>query len=147
MAPVDHVPDFPPRPDDPLSAPFWAAAARGVVALPGCPACGRWSWYPLDGCPCGHDGELAWHDLPGTGRIFTFTRVERAFLPTGGEPPYTLVLVELDGAPGPRMVSVLVGEGCADPRIGADVRLAPTRLDTHTLPTFELVGPTRGADG
>lgn len=138
---LDHVPDFPPPPDDPLLGPFWEAAARGVVALPRCASCSRWSWYPLDGCPCGHDGDLEWVDLPGTGHIFSFTRVERGFLPSGGEPPYTVVLVDLDGAPGPRMVSVLVGDGSADPRIGAAVRLEPTRFDTHTLPTFELAGP------
>jgi uncharacterized protein len=139
---ADHVPEFAPPPDDPLLAPFWEAAGRGVVALPRCAVCHRWSWYPLDGCPCGHDGDLEWRDLPGTGRIFTFTRVERAFLPSGGEPPYTLVLVELDGAPGPRLVTVLVGEGSAEPQVGAAVRLAPTRFATHTLPTVELAGPT-----
>jgi uncharacterized protein len=138
---ADHVPEFPPYTDDPAYAPFWAAAAAGRIALPACPACGVFQWYPLPGRPCGHPGPLEWRDLAGTGTIFTFTRVERAFLPAGGEPPYTVVFVELDGAPGPRLVSVLVGDGSATPAIGDRVRLSPTRTATHTLPTFALAGP------
>jgi uncharacterized OB-fold protein len=137
---VDHVPDFEPSLDDPLLAPFWQAAARGKVALPACPTCGAWQWYPLPGRPCGHLEDLEWRDLAGTGTIFTFTRVERGFLPSGGEAPYTLVLVELDGAPGPRLVSVLVGPGSVSPAIGDRVQLSPTTLATHTLPTFALMG-------
>jgi uncharacterized OB-fold protein len=136
----DAVPNFPPA-DEPLLAPFWAATARGAVALPRCPGCGEWQWYPLDGCPCGRVGAPEWTELPGTGHIHTFTRVERAFLPFGGEPPYTVVLVDLDGAPGPRLVTVLTGAGSANPAIGARVRLAPTRFESHTLPTVALAGP------
>lgn len=135
---TDHVPEFAPQVDDPLYAPFWAAAQAGKVALPACPDCGVFQWYPLAGRPCGHTGPLEWRVLPGTGTIFSFTRVERAFLPSGGEPPYTVVLVELDGAPGPRLVSVLVGDGSDAPAIGDQVRLSPTRFATHTLPTFAL---------
>jgi uncharacterized protein len=135
---TDHVPEFAPYTDDPLYAPFWEAASAGKVALPACPDCGVFQWYPLAGRRCGHTGPLEWRDLAGTGTIFSFTRVERAFLPSGGEPPYTVVLVELDGAPGPRLVSVLVGDGSDAPAIGDRVRLSPTRFATHTLPTFAL---------
>jgi uncharacterized OB-fold protein len=78
--------------------------------------------------------------VPTEGKIFTYTRVERAFLPYGGEPPYTLALVELDGVDGPRLVTVLVGPGSDEPAIGDRVRLSPTVFETHTLPTFELTG-------
>jgi uncharacterized protein len=137
---TDHVPEFAPYLDDPTYSPFWAAAERGQIALPACPVCGVFQWYPLPGRPCGHTGPLEWRDLPGTGTIFTFSRVERAFLPSGGEPPYTVIFVELDGAPGPRLVTVLVGDGSATPAIGDRVVLAPTRTATHTLPTFALAG-------
>jgi len=144
---TDHVPEFAPYLDDPTYSPFWAAAERGRIALPACPVCGVFQWYPLPGRPCGHAGPLEWRDLPGTGTIFTFTRVERAFLPSGGAPPYTVVFVELDGAPGPRLVTVLVGEGSATPAIGDRVRLAPTRTATHTLPTFALAAGPDPAQG
>ncbi|HTZ29180.1 MAG TPA: zinc ribbon domain-containing protein, partial [Streptosporangiaceae bacterium] len=84
---TDHVPEFAPYTDDPLYAPFWQAAEAGKLALPACPDCGVFQWYPLAGRRCGHTGPLEWRELPGTGTIFSFTRVERAFLPSGGEPP------------------------------------------------------------
>lgn len=133
------VPNFAPSVDHALSAPYWAAAAEGRLALPACSVCGAWQWYPVAGLPCHPEATREWKPVAGEGTIFTFTRVERAFLPEGGDPPYTLVLVDLDGVAGPRIVTVLVGPGSDDPAIGDRVRLAPTRFETHTLPTFELV--------
>lgn len=134
---MSPVPDFAPY-EHPSTAPFWAATAEGGMSLPCCTVCGCWQWYPSAGSPC-HPGHVTeWRAVPGQGVIYTFTRVERAFLPAGGEPPYTLALVELDGVDGARVVTVLVGPGSEDPAIGDRVRLSPTRLATHTLPTFEL---------
>jgi uncharacterized OB-fold protein len=138
---TDPVPDWAPDLDDGRTAPFWSAAEAGRVDLPACPVCGQWQWYPLEGLTCHPDASAEWRTVPGEGRVFTFTRVERGFLPRGGTPPYTVAFVELDGVPGVRLVTVLVGAGSDDPAIGDRVRLAPTRLETHTLPTFELVGP------
>jgi uncharacterized OB-fold protein len=92
----------------------------------------------LPGLPCHPERRAEWRPVPREGVIYTFTRVHRAFLPAGGDPPYTVALVELDGVPGVRLLTVLVGPGNEDPAIGDRVRLAPTRFDTHTLPTFEL---------
>lgn len=135
---VAGVPNFPPPQDVPELDGFWDAVERGCIALPACPTCGAWQWYPLAGRPCGHPGELEWRDLGGHGTIFTFTRVERSFLPSGSNPPYTVALVELDEAPGVRLVTVLVGPGSVDPVIGSRVTLSPTEFETHTLPTFSL---------
>jgi uncharacterized OB-fold protein len=133
------VPNFAPAVEWPQTAPFWNAAAEGRLTLPACSVCGAWQWYPVAGLPCHPDASHEWKPVPGEGTIFTFTRVERAFLPEGGDPPYTLALVELDGVEGPRVVTVLVGPGSDEPSIGDRVRLSPTRFGTHTLPTFELV--------
>lgn len=135
---MDRVPDFPPPAGDPATAPFWDATKQGALRLPACPVCHEWQWYPLGGLPCHPDQSLEWRIVQGLGTIFTFTRVERAFLPSGGEPPYTIALVELDDAPGHRLVTVLVGPGCERPAIGDRVCLAPTVLPTHTLPTFSI---------
>jgi uncharacterized OB-fold protein len=134
------VPSFAPPVDDRLTAPFWEATAEGHLALPACAVCGAWQWYPVAGLPCHPEAALEWKRVPTEGTIFTYTRVERAFLPSGGEPPYTLALVELDGVQGPRLVTVLVGPGSDEPAIGDRVRLSPTAFATHTLPTFELTG-------
>jgi uncharacterized OB-fold protein len=137
---MSTAPNFAPPVDTPQVNAFWQTAAEGRLALPACSACGAWQWYPLDGRPCHPDAPLEWRDVPGTGRVFTFTRVERAFLPSGSEPPHTVALVELDGVEGPRLVTCIVGEGSDDVAIGDRVRLSPTRFDTHTLPSFALAG-------
>ena len=47
--------DFPlPDVDDPLTAPFFAGAARGELMITRCDACGEYVWYPQRACPtCG----------------------------------------------------------------------------------------------
>ena len=110
----------------------------GTLPCPPVRHVGAWQWYPLAGLACHPEAVHVWREVPGEGTIYTFTRVERAFLPQGGDPPYTVALVELDGVVGPRLVTVLVGPGSDDPAIGARVRLAPTSFETHTLPTFQL---------
>ena len=140
------VPGFAPH-GHPLTDPFWQAAADGRLALPACGVCGVWQWYPVAGLPCHPEADHQWRTVPGEGSIFTFTRVERAFLPVGGDPPYTVALIELDGIADLRLVTVLVGPGSDEPAIGDRARLAPTRFETHNLPTFELVAdPTGGGE-
>lgn len=138
--PIDAygVPNFPPPHDVPELEEFWRATARGSLALPRCPDCTIVQWYPLAGRPCGHTADLEWGEVRGVGTLYTFTRVERAFLPSGYAGPYTVSLVELDDMPGLRLVTVLVGPGSVNPRIGARVTLSPTVFETHTLPTFAV---------
>ena len=39
--------DFPlPDVDDPITAPFFAGAARGELVIPRCDSCGAYVWYP-----------------------------------------------------------------------------------------------------
>lgn len=140
---MGRVPDFAPH-RHPLTDPFWQATSEGRLALPCCEVCGAWQWYPVAGLPCHPEAGHQWRTVPCEGSVFTFTRVERAFLPSGGDPPYTVALVEIDGIVGLRLVTLLVGPGSDEPAIGDRVRLAPTRLETHTLPTFELVAALAG---
>lgn len=137
-SPTANVPNFAPPTDLPELQPFWDAALRGELAFPRCAACARWHWYPGPACPCGHDGEFEWRTVSGEGTIYSFTRVHRAFLPSGSSVPCTVVLVEFDDAPGVRLVTNLVGPGADAPTIGARVGLSPTVFDTHTLPTFAI---------
>ena len=44
--------DFPlPDVDDPLTAPFFAGAARGELVIPRCDACDAYVWYPRAAVP------------------------------------------------------------------------------------------------
>ena len=130
-------PHAPPVLDSPVVAPFWEALDRGELRLPACSECGRWQWYPGEAVVCHPGAPLDWREVAGTGRLYTFTTVERAFLPGGADDvPFVVGLVELDGVVGPRLVTVLEVEGGGEPAVGDRVHLHPVRLSTHTLPVF-----------
>jgi len=102
--------DFPlPDTEDPTTAPFFAAAARGELAVPRCDACGRYIWYPDSRCPaCGNES-LTWTVVSGRGTLFSWAVVERAFLPAFAEQvPFVTGLVALDEDPAVRIVSYIV---------------------------------------
>ncbi|GAA4990824.1 hypothetical protein GCM10023205_73180 [Yinghuangia aomiensis] len=103
-------PDFPlPDLTEPLTSPFWLAAARDTLALPYCRTCARFRWYPKATCPgCGTD-DLPWMEVPGTGTLFSWTVVRHAFLPAfSGQVPFVAALVTLDAAPGVRLPTRIV---------------------------------------
>jgi uncharacterized protein len=103
-------PDFPlPNVDEPLSRPFWAAAARGELAIPRCKNCSRWVWYPAEHCRWCGSSSLEWTPTSGRGALFSWTVVERALLPQyAGLVPYVAALVALAEDPTVRIVTRIV---------------------------------------
>ena len=108
-------------PDYDFTRPFWDGIAAGEIRLPQCSACQAWQWYPLPGVEHCAGASLDWTPVGPQGSVFTFTVVRRPFLPgaTKADVPLTTVLVELDDAPGVRLVARLA-DG-VDPRIGMRV--------------------------
>jgi hypothetical protein len=83
-------------------APFWEAAAKGELRLPRRTDGGGFDWYPSG-------ADVEWVKLPGTGTLFTWSAVKRPLHPGyAGIAPYVAALVELDGAPGVRLVTRLL---------------------------------------
>src|SRR3989442_1333144 len=96
--------------DDPLTAPFFAAAARDELAIPRCRQCRRYVWYPKEHCPfCGspsgrepkasggRESSLLWEAVSGRATLFTWAVVRRAFLPAFADRvPFVTALVALD---------------------------------------------------
>jgi uncharacterized protein len=124
------VPRFAP-PDSALTRPFWDGVAAGEIRLPRCTACGRYQWYPLPVTDHGDGGTFEWTPVAAAGTVFTHTTVRRPFLPgaTKADVPYTVVLVELDGVPGVRLVGRMrAGD---EPTIGQRVRAEFVQRDGH----------------
>ena len=134
--------DFPlPDVDEPLTAPYFAAAARGELAIPRCDTCGAFAWYPQETCP--HDGgALTWTAVSGRGTLFTWAIVRRAFLPAFEERvPFVTALVALDEDPAVRLCTYIVD---ADPDdLVADEPVAVTfrPLEFATVPGRSVVVP------
>ncbi len=74
--------DFPlPDVDEPLVAPFFAAAARGELMIPRCEACGKFVWYPAASCPRCEAPAPVWTAVSGRATLFSWAVVHRPFLP------------------------------------------------------------------
>lgn len=100
-------------------SPFFAGLASGKLLGSRCPACNYVFATPRAHCMrCG--GETQWHQLPTRGRVHTFTTCYYASEFFMKETPYTLILVEFDGAD-TLFMSRLVGAEPEEAHIGMEV--------------------------
>lgn len=105
--------------------PFWEFAARRELRFQRCAACGRFRHPPKPGCPHCGAAEVEWAPVSGRGRVFSYTIIHHPTVPAlAGAVPYDVVVVELDDAPGVRLISNLVDVPPDAVRIGMDVEVA-----------------------
>jgi uncharacterized OB-fold protein len=127
---------------DPLTAPFWAAAREHRLAAARCANCG--TVRPLPPGPfcwnCDGDG-IEWVTLPGLGTVYTFTVVRTPMLPELEDVvPYVIAVIELDGAPGARLMSNVVGIPADQVTVGLRVQVAWDHVAEDTvIPRFTPV--------
>jgi uncharacterized OB-fold protein len=129
-----------PRPvpvtDDEDTGGYWQAAAEGRLVVQECLNCHSVLHLPKPFCHRCESWDVGWRDVSPTGTVYTWTVVDHqihAAFPV----PYTVVLVELDDAPGVRVVAHL--PGAAQLRVGQAMR---ARFDEPTpgvaVPGWEL---------
>ena len=101
--------DFPlPDTTDERTAGYFAAAARGELAIPRCDSCAAWCWYPRPDCPACGGTAFTWTATSGRGRLFSWVVARRAFLPAFVEMvPFATGLVSLEDDPAVRIVTLL----------------------------------------
>src|SRR5215469_7784213 len=119
-----------PLPDvhDPLTAPFWTAAAERKLVVQACGECGYLRWPPGPICPECQADRNVWTEVRPTGLLWSVATYHRALDPAfADEVPYSVALVELDD--GPWMYGRLSG----DPEKFV--------LDTPVRATFSDVAP------
>jgi uncharacterized protein len=123
---------------DGLSAPFWNGLRENRVMLQHCGACGRFQFGPEWICHHCHAFDPAWEEVAPRARIYSWERVwHPVHACLNGHGPYLVVVVELDAAPGVRMLGNLLGDPLAEVRIGAEVEGVfehhPDARPAHTL--------------
>jgi acetyl-CoA acetyltransferase/uncharacterized OB-fold protein len=127
------------------SADFWQGCRDGVLRLPACTACGHVLYPPGPICPRCRSRELAPVELEPAGTVYSLTvsyQQVRPDLPV----PYTISIVELDGAPDVRMtLRVRGGDPHHQLAIGDVVRITFEQVDeTFAVPVAEPLGVRRG---
>jgi uncharacterized protein len=127
---------------DAWTAPFWEAAARHQLTCARCADCGEFRMPPSPFCYRCRSQRLEWPALPGTGTVYTFTIVRHAVIPdTRSAVPYVLAVIELDGAPGCRLVANVVDAAPEDVTIGLPVRVRWDDVASGvTIPRFVPFG-------
>ncbi|GAF48889.1 Zn-ribbon domain-containing OB-fold protein [Rhodococcus wratislaviensis] len=118
--------------------PFWEAAASHHLKAPRCTSCQEFRFPPAPVCWNCRASEVDWVELPGTGVIFTFTVTRKPLLPALSDVvPYVTVVVDVDEAPGVRLVAQLVGQDPETVQIGQSVRVEWDDIrEDLTIPRF-----------
>ncbi|GIW46065.1 MAG: hypothetical protein KatS3mg077_3347 [Candidatus Binatia bacterium] len=115
-------------PQTPEWAPFFEAAARGVLGVPRCQNCGAFRFPPRPVCPECLATNFAWESVSGRGEVWSYVVMHQVYHPAfAAEVPYAVVLVRL--VEGPKIVSRLLDVAPGEIRIGMPV-----------IATFVLVG-------
>jgi hypothetical protein len=118
--------------------PFWAGTAKHVLLLPRCTACGTVRVPGAGLCWRCRGGDVDWVELEPRGRVFTHTVVRHAVVPeVRDQVPYVVAVVELDAAPGVRLIGNLWRVEVDEVRIGLPVEIVWDDIDEGvTIPRF-----------
>jgi uncharacterized protein len=109
----------PQPPANPLSRPYWEAAAQGRLLLQYCAACGLPRHYPRLLCSACYSDRVEWRQAAISGQVHSWTVAHHAFHPAfKHDLPYTLVTIDLDA--GVRALGRWAG--AQTPRIGQPVQ-------------------------
>lgn len=119
--------------DDVDTGEFFAAAARGELAIRECGECGTTLHLPRESCPRCGAFTRTWRTVAPSGHLYSWTVVEHQVHPAYAT-PYTVVLVELDDAPGVRLLGRL--EGRPDLTIGQPMAAEFEKVGEVVLPQW-----------
>jgi uncharacterized OB-fold protein len=122
--------------------PFWLAAREHRLVVPRCASCGTFRFPPGPFChECQHQ-DVEQVEMSGAGTVYTYTVARHGVVPSlAGSVPYVVAVIELDGAPGIRMIGNIVESDPEAVRIGSRVGLAWDDVtDEVTIPRFRLTG-------
>jgi hypothetical protein len=121
---------------NPVTEPYWTAAAGGVFLLPKCVACGRFHHHPRPWCPHCWSLDLEWAQPSGRGTLVTYSVVHQPPSP-GFDVPYVLAVVRLDE--GPQLMCNLVDADPADVRCDLPVEVTFEQRGDIALPQFSPI--------
>jgi uncharacterized OB-fold protein len=126
---------------DRWTEPFWAAAREHRLVAARCVSCGTLRQTP-PGPFCWECSaqEVQWIDLPGTGVVHSYTVVRSAGPAAAQDVPFVMAVVDLDDAPGVRLITNIVDIDVDEVTIGRQVVVRWDDVDDETtIPRFAPV--------
>jgi uncharacterized OB-fold protein len=103
---------------------WWQAAAAHRLLVQRCADCGHTRMPPGPLCPACRSFNRTWQEVSGRGSVYTYTVVHRAYVPSLSDRlPYVVVVVELEGGGGTRLISNLVDIDPGAVHVGLAVEL------------------------
>ena len=125
---------------DAWSEPFWQAVGEHRLQFPRCGQCDTFHWPAGPFCYRCRSQAVEWVEA-GQGRIYSYTVLPVMGADKDAPPQFrTPVVVEFDGIPDVRLVSVLVDALLEGVAIGALVEPVWLAAANATVPGFRLVG-------
>jgi len=132
------------------TAAFWDAAARGVLLVERCTACGADSFPPRGMCRRCRGRAMEAVEVTSHGVVYSYTVNHQRWLPDL-EVPYALVLIEWADHPGVRVLGRLRGCPPETVAIGMEVAVGfEPGPGGYAIPSFLAVGAgdlDAGTDG
>jgi len=98
---------MPPPLADSTTLPWWEAAADHRLVVQRCAACEHTRLPPAPVCPECRSAQSDWQEVPGRGRVYTYTIVHRP-IAAGQVLPFVIAVIALEDAGGLRIISNLV---------------------------------------
>ena len=116
-------PDGMPSPmSDPMTLPWWEAAAEHRLVVERCSACETTRLPPAPVCPKCRSDRSEWQEVSGNGEVYTYTIVHRP-IAADQALPFVIAVITLDDAGGVRMMSNVVGVDPDTVKIGMPVEV------------------------
>jgi uncharacterized OB-fold protein len=86
---------------EPTTEGYWRAAREGRLVIQRCDDCGTHRHPPTEACYSCQSLAWSWDEVPGSGRVYTYTWVDRPVTPQLAHlGVYNIAVVELDGTQG-----------------------------------------------
>jgi uncharacterized OB-fold protein len=136
----EQLPGLPGPALEVTTAGYWLAAGEGRLVVQRCDACGTHRHPPTEVCYVCQALDWSWDQVPGTGRVYTYTWTDRPIAPALEHlGVYNITVVELDGTQGEpvRLLTRVVDVQRDDLVVGLAVTVDFDRVDERVaLPVF-----------